>query len=171
MDFKLARLRSGEWIAGAGAAGLLVSMLLPWYGYAGVPSAPSISGWDEFIHLRWLILVTIIAGLGLAVAQAACRAPAIPVTLSVVATVLATLTSLWLIYRVLISVPGSDGLLVQKPAAYVGLASAVAVTVGAFLSMRQENRPDPARNAEIPTITLDEARNAEIPTIALDREA
>lgn len=156
MDFKPSRLRSGEWIAGVSALVLLVTMLLPWYGYSGVRSASQISGWDEFIHLRWLILVTIAAGLGLAVAQGACRAPAIPVTLSVIATVLGALTSLWLIYRVLISVPGSDGLLVRKPAAYVGLLSALALTVGGFRSIRQEDRLDPARNAEIPTITLDQ---------------
>lgn len=156
MHFKLARLRSGEWIAGAGALVLLVSMLLPWYGYSGTSNAPQISGWDEFIHLRWLVLVTIIAGLALAVLQAACRAPAIPVTLSVIVTVLGALTSLWLIYRVLINVPGSDGLLVQKPAAYVGLGSALALTIGAFRSLRAEDRPDPARNAEIPTVTLDQ---------------
>jgi hypothetical protein len=156
MEFKLARLRRGEWIAGIGALVLLLSTLLPWYGYSGAPSAASISGWDEFIHLRWLILLTIVAGLALPVAQAACRAPAIPVTLSVIVTVLGVLTTLWLIYRVLISVPGSGGLLVQKPAAYIGLLSAIALTVGAFSSMRQEDRPDPARNAEIPTVALDD---------------
>lgn len=156
MDLKLSRLRSGEWIASAGALVLLVTMLLPWYGYAGASGVAQITGWDVFIHLRWLILVTIIAGLALAVLQAACRAPAIPVSLSVIVTVLGALTSLWLIYRVLISVPGSDGLLVQKPAAYVGLASALALTVGGFRSLRQEDRPDPARNAEIPTIALDQ---------------
>lgn len=155
MDLKLSRLRSGEWIAGTGALVLLVTMLLPWYGYAGESGAAQITGWDEFIHLRWLILVTIIAGLALAVLQAACRAPAIPVSLSVIVTVLGALTSLWLIYRVLISVPGSDGLLVQKPAAYVGLASAFALTIGAFRSLRAEDRRDPARNAEIPVVTLE----------------
>jgi peptidoglycan biosynthesis protein MviN/MurJ (putative lipid II flippase) len=156
MDLKLSRLRSGEWIAGAGALVLLVTMLLPWYGYAGASGVAQITGWDVFIRLRWLILVTIIAGLALAVLQAACRAPAIPVSLSVIVTVLGALTSLWLIYRVLISVPGSDGLLDQKPAAYVGLASALALTVGGFRSLRQEDRPDPARNAEIPIIALDQ---------------
>jgi hypothetical protein len=156
MEFKPSRLRSGEWIAGVSALVLLAMMLLPWYGHSGGRSAPGISGWDELINLRWLILVTIVAGLGLAGAQAACRGPAIPVTLSVIVTVLGGLTSLWLIYRVLISVPGSDGVLVQKPAAYLGLLCALALTVGGFRSMRQEDRFDPARDAEIPTITLDQ---------------
>ena len=155
MGLELSRLRSGEWIAGVSAIVLLVMMLLPWYGYSRAPGASQISGWDEFIHLRWLILVAIIAGLALAIAQAAFRAPAIPVTLSVIVTVLGALTSLWLIYRVLINVPGSDGLLVQKPAAYIALASALSLTGGAFWSMRQEEMPDPVRNAEIPTVVLD----------------
>jgi hypothetical protein len=156
VDVRLSRLRSGEWIAGLSALVLLVMMLLPWYGYSRASTLPQISGWDEFIHLRWLILVTIIAGLALAIAQAALRAPAIPVTLSVIVTVLGTLTSLWLIYRVLISVPGSGGALVQKPPAYIALLSALALTAGAFLSLRQEDPPDPVRNAEIPTVTLDQ---------------
>ena len=40
MGFKPSRLRSGEWTAGLSALVLLVTMLLPWYGYSGVRSAP-----------------------------------------------------------------------------------------------------------------------------------
>ena len=166
-DFKLSRLRSGEWIAGGAAVVLLVAMVFtPWYGLRGVQAtfagkagrSTTITGWDEFIHLRWLILLTIILGLALAIAQAARRAPALPVTLDVLALVLAVLTSLWLIYRVLIVVPGSGTgasvSLSQKPWAYVGLLSARGLTFGAFRSLRQETPADPAANALIPVVRL-----------------
>lgn len=157
MEFKLSRLRSGEWLVAVSTVVLLVVLVaLPWYGYASDEHiSVTITGWQEFTHLRWLLVLTIAGGLALVVSQAACRAPAIPVTLDVILVVLAALTSLWLIYRVLIQVPGSDGLLVQKPAAYVGLASALALTIGAFRSLRTEDPPDLARNAAIPTIELD----------------
>jgi hypothetical protein len=156
VEFNAGRLRSGEWIAGASAIALLaVFLLLPWYGYTALPHAPEITGWQEFTHLRWLIVVTVAAALALALLQAACQAPALPVTLSVIASVLGALTSLWLIYRVLIEVPGSHGELTQRPAAYVGLLCALVLTVGAFRSLRTEDRPDPAYNAAIPTVALE----------------
>lgn len=157
MELKPSRLRSSEWIVAVSTVVLLVVLVaLPWYGYASHEHvSTTITGWQEFAHLRWLLALVIAGGLGLAVSQAACRAPAIPVTFDTILVVLAALTSLWLIYRVLIEVPGSDGLLVQKPAAYLGLASVLALTIGAFRSLRTEDPPDLARNAAIPTIELE----------------
>jgi hypothetical protein len=163
MDFQLARLRRGEWITGVAAIVLLLDLfLLPWYGLTGVSARvasgvgidTSITGWHEFTHLRWLILLTIVAALALVFLEATRRAPALPVSFSVFVTVLGAVTSVWLIYRVLIEVPGSGGMLEQKPAAYIGLASTLVLTGGAFLSMREETRPDPARNAEITVVRL-----------------
>ncbi len=154
MRLEVSRLRSGEWIAGASAIALLaVFVLLPWYGRK---HASAITGWQEFAHLRWLVVATIAVALALAVLQAARRAPALPATFSVIATVLAALTSLWLIYRVLINVPGSGGELTQKPGAYLGLVCSLALAFGAFRSLRTEDRPDPVRNAAIPTVTLEQ---------------
>ncbi len=170
MRFEPRRLRSGELIAGASAIVLLVVMLVfPWYGLKGVSVrnvhllhllhiSTSITGYHEYIHLRWLLLVTIAAALALVYLQGTRRAPALPSAFSMIATVLGALTSAWLIYRVIFNVPGSNGLLVQKPAAYVGLASALALTYGAFRSLREEDRPDPARNAAIPTVPLEHGR-------------
>jgi hypothetical protein len=82
------------------------------------------------------------------------RAPALPVSFSVFVTVLAVLTSLGLIYRVLINAPDSWD---TKPAAYLGLVSAFAVAYGGYRSMREEERSDPARTATIRTVHLDES--------------
>lgn len=163
MQFEPARLRRGELIAGASAIVLLGTMLvLPWYGLGGevqrsvrvLDIATSVNGWQGLETLRWVMLVTVAAGLALSILQATCRAPAIPVSLSVIVTVLGALTSLALIYRVLISVPGPDGLLHQKLGAYLGLLSAFALTYGAFRSLREE-APRHANGASIPTVTLE----------------
>lgn len=162
-DLDLQRLRRGELIAGCAAIVLLVLLFLtPWYGLtstfshtaASLGSSTSVSGWNGLAHLRWLVLVTAIAAIALTYFQAACRAPAIPVSLSVIVTVLGVLTVLALIYRVLINVPGPDGLFEQKLGAYLGLLSALALTYGGYKSMRVEGIAPKDEVREIETVRL-----------------
>jgi hypothetical protein len=133
-------LRRGEIIAGLSglvlAAGLFA---LSWFqlGPSGAGHTDA-SGWSSLPTLRWLILVASLSGLALAVLQATRRAPALPVTASVIATTLGALTTLALIIR--IPTDGASPL----AGAFVGLVAAAGLTAGAFLSMRQEDgwRPD-----------------------------
>ncbi len=145
MGIELSRLRPGEIIATAGALLLLVFMFaLPWYEVHAVPGPPAsaarvttFDGWG-LGHVRWLLVVTIVAALALAYFQAARRSPAIPVSLSVIVTVLALVSTLALLYKVLINVPGPDQLVDARAGAYLGLLSAILTLYGAFASMRQE---------------------------------
>ncbi|MBV9466773.1 MAG: hypothetical protein JO206_09070 [Solirubrobacterales bacterium] len=147
MSFELSRLRGGEVIAGTGSVILLASLfVLPWY---RVGAAVSLDGWHGLTHLRWLSLVTVIAGAALVYLQAARRAPALPVTVSVFVTVLGALTALWLIYRVLIDPPSG-----QQVGAYVGLLGACAIAYGGYASMRQEGIATADEPQEIPTVGL-----------------
>jgi hypothetical protein len=126
MGFKPARLRAGEVLAGAAAAALVVLMFaVHWYGGR--------TGWQVLTSARWLALVTVVAAFVLVLSQATRPAPALPVTLSVIVTVLALLTGLWLIYRVVIS-PATH----EQAGAWLGLCSVWLIAVGAFMSMRQE---------------------------------
>ncbi len=163
MDFHPGRLRSGELIVGASAVALLVSTFaLSWYGLkarlvptaAQLGSSTSSTGWNSLTHVRWLVLLTIIVALALVFFQGARRAPAIPTALSVIITVLAILTLLALIYRVLISTPGSGNPTDLKPGAYVGLLSALALTYGGYLSMRQEGLAESDAPQRIETVRL-----------------
>lgn len=167
MRFDPSRLRRGELIAGVGAAVLLVAMFaLPWYGLSGAAQrtgqalglSTSVDSFNGLTTLRWLMLVTIAVTLALVVLQGACRAPALPVSLSAIATVLGAVTSLALIYRVLITLPGPSGLLGAKPGAYLGLVSVLGLTAGAFMSLREEDPEDPVRTAAIPTVPLGRPR-------------
>jgi hypothetical protein len=163
VDFDPSRLRSGELIAGASGILLLAFVFfMPWYGIApplgwtaatlGVSTTRN--GWDGLMHLRWLIVLTGVSALALLFYQATRRAPAIPVSISVITTVLAVLTSLALIYRVLINVPGPDDLVNQKVGAYLGLISALGVLYGAFTSLRREGITPKDGPTEIEAVRL-----------------
>ena len=157
MDVRLSRLRSGEVIAGMAAVILPVDLLaVSWYSVNGA-SGVSATGWQALSVLRWLIVLTVVAALALAWFQATRRAPALPSSLSVIATVLGALTTLTLVWRVLISLPGPDGSSLSVGAdagAYAGLVSALALAAGALWSLRQEDPPDPVRNEAIEVVAL-----------------
>jgi Mn2+/Fe2+ NRAMP family transporter len=162
MDLEPSRLRRGEWIAGVSGLLLLAFMfLVPWYGVNSVigPTAATLhlsttfDGWNSLTNLRWLMLVSALVALALAYFQATRRGPAIPVSLSVIVTVLGVITVLFLIYRVLINVPGSDSVIDRKAGAYLGLLSAIGIMYGGYASMRQEGIAASDGPGEIPTVT------------------
>ena len=126
MDFHASRVRRGEVLAGAGALLLVVFLLAGNW-------ARSRSGWDVLVSLRWLLALTILAAFGLMLVQSSRRAPAVPVTMSLLVTVLGAISALALIYRVLINPPAH-----QHAAAYLGLLSAIGLAYGGYLSMRKE---------------------------------
>jgi hypothetical protein len=164
MRITVGRLRWGELVAGFGAVALLICLfLLPWWGLTGrlerlfaAHNAPTtVNAWHSLSFGRWLMLVTIAVTLVLVVLQATRPAPAGPVTLSMLAMVLGMVTALELIYRVLISGPYSGSVVDNaKSGAYLGLLSSLVLAYGAFRSLREETRPDPAGNAQIPVVRL-----------------
>jgi hypothetical protein len=155
--FDSSRLRRGEWLAGAGGVVLLASMLLlPWYGLTRVsggigPSffvSYSVDGWNGLTHGHWIMLVTIIVAFALLFFQGTRQAPAVPVTLSLLMTVVGALTALWLIYRDFISAAGS-----LKLGAFIGLASVCAIAIGGWDSLHTEGIAAKDAPGEIPTVT------------------
>jgi hypothetical protein len=132
----------------AGASAVLLAIFLvggKWYG-GGSGTGGSLTGWQALTDLRWLMLVTIVAAAGLVVAQVTRRAPAIPVTMSLIVMLLGIVTVIALIYRVLISPPPH-----QEAGAYLGLLFAIGIMCGGYLSLRQEGiaRQDAPTNIPI----------------------
>jgi hypothetical protein len=159
MDFDPARLRTGEMIVGASGLVLLASIfVLDWYGLNGTlaPTAArlglpvAVNGWHGLTTVRWLLLLTVGCALALVYFQASRRAPALPATLSVILTVLAIITTLVLVYRVLINPPGPGDVITARTGAYVGLLSAFALLYGAWRSSRQEGIAE----RDAPTVRL-----------------
>lgn len=152
MALTLGRLRRGEIAAALAAVALLVLLLvLAWF-RPGAGGHVTATGWTSLPGLRWLILAAVAAAWLLALTQAICRAPALPSTLSMVATVLGAATSVALIVRL----PTAAG--APRAGAYAGLAAALVLTGAALDSLRQEAgwRPGPARPIE--TVPLDSSQ-------------
>jgi hypothetical protein len=144
---KPSRLRRGEWLVGAGSLVLLASMVvIP--SFRPTHQAALVDGWRGLSHARWLIVVTIAAGLALVLLQAARRGPALPVTFSLLVMLLGGVSVLWLIYRVLVSPPAGS----RDVGGIVALVSACAITFGGWASLRQEGIAPEDQPHEIPTV-------------------
>jgi hypothetical protein len=98
-------------------------------------------------------LVTILVAFALVYFQAAQRAPAVPVTLSVILTVLGGATLIAVIYRLLAGPPSGGGLLDQQAGAWLGLLASIGIAYGGFASLREEGGADPSA-LEIETVAL-----------------
>ena len=149
MGFDAQRLRRGEILVAVAAVVLGIDLFaVSWYS-AGPVSA---SGWTALSVVRWLVLATVIAGLALAWAQSSRPAPALPSTLSVIAVALGFITTLALLWRVVIDTPGPST--TTSAGAWIALIAGLALFGGAVWSLREEDRPDAQRNAGIPIVPL-----------------
>jgi hypothetical protein len=146
MAFAPSRLRRGEIIAGLSAIALLILLfVIPWFRFAAHIDA---SGWRSLPTLRWLIAAVALMGVLLAFFQASRDAPALPVAWSVIVTTLAAVMTVLVIIR--LPTDGGRPLL----GAYLGLVASAALTVGAFISLRQEDGWVPDRDHPIETIAI-----------------
>ena len=132
----MARLRAGEWLAGAAAVVLLGSLFLDW-SRAPVGGA---SAWEAFDVLDFVLAALALVPLALFVTQATRRCPAIPVTFSVLTALAGALATLLIAVR-LIDQPGPNALITVEAGAWLGLLAALLATAGGWRSMRVEAVP------------------------------
>jgi len=137
----------GEIVAAVGGILLFVFLFFfAWYGVGGAIGGiaeslgvkATVNGWHGHSVLRWLMLLTIIAALGLAFLTATQRTVALPVTAAVITTAIAALTTVLLAYRVIINEPGPNQFIDVKIGAWLGLVATAVVTYGGYLAMREE---------------------------------
>ena len=137
--------RVGEIVAGAAGAVLLVSLFLPWFRAEASGACPPGSGcpgggsvdeiaFEAFVVLDLLLVALALAGLGLLVAEMVTPTPAIPVAWAALTGLLGLVTTVWVLVTVL-APPGTG---FEPLFALLGLAASAGVTIGAFLSMRDE---------------------------------
>ena len=166
---RLDRLRGPEWLIGVASLVLIASLFLTWYGLRGGLTGTAarflnlrteIVGWDALTGLRWLVLVTGLCGIGVVLAQAWFRAPAVPVCLTVALVLLGIVCTVALINRVVISEPGGYSDVTQRQGAFVGLFSAMVLLAGAYRSLRLDGILPEDGPGEIETLRLDRAASA-----------
>lgn len=147
MVVDLKNVNLGQRIAAAGGVLLFVFLFIGWYtlgGSVGVVAGQlgvdvSISGWDAHTLLRWLMLLTIVAAVGLAVLVATGRSiPDLTVSGSAVVAGLGAVTAILLAFRMFVNQPGPDTLIDLRFGAWIGLVALVAIAVGGWLSMQEE---------------------------------
>jgi len=123
----LRRLRAGEWLAAAGGVALIVSLLaLAWHGDA--------SGFEAFAVIDVLLALIAVVAIALGVLQATQDGPGKPVAAGVLSVPLGFLGVLLVLYR-LVDEPDAGS---AQAGAFVGLAAAVAITAGGWLSIATE---------------------------------
>lgn len=139
MGFDAGRLSRGELVAGGGGALLFASLFfLPWFAIPArtgrlAGASASLDGWHALTTTRWIMVVTIAVSASVVLLTATRRAPAVPITLSMLCWVLGGLSSLLLLYRI-VDHPG----LSARAGIYVGVIAALAVGYGGYVSLRTE---------------------------------
>jgi uncharacterized membrane protein len=129
------RLRPGEWIALAGGAGLVVSLLLPWYGARAREA--TVSGFEAFSVTDVMLVLLALLALALAVLQATQDSPTKPIGASVVTVAYGIVCVLLVLLRIL-DQPGPNEFIEVRPGAWLGLAATVAIVAGAWRAMATE---------------------------------
>ncbi len=141
------RVHRGELTSAVSALLLLGLMFLTkWYGVAGVPdpsaAKPAVStaedAWNGLSVVRWVMLLTILASLGSVVLHASQRSHGTRTDTSLVLAALGSLTSILLIYRVLVDLPEATKVIDQKLGAFLGLICALGIALGGFESVGEQ---------------------------------
>jgi hypothetical protein len=148
------RIRRGAVLSSASALTLLIVMFtFEWYGVAGVPdpsaARPAVStaenAWHGLPIVRWVMLATIVVTLGSLVLRASQRSHGTKTDTSRIIAALGALTSILLLYRVLIDLPAADQVLDQKLGAFLGLLCAFGIALGGWESVRERRQGSEGR--------------------------
>jgi hypothetical protein len=143
------KLRLGELVAGVSALVLLIVMFLPWYG-ASVKAGPisasaNATAWQAYSLIDLILFVSIVAAIAMVILAMTQRSAALPISASVIVTLLGGLDVLLILFR-MISKPGKgncgsfcDAVSINlKYGLFLGLIAAAGIAVGAFMTMREE---------------------------------
>jgi hypothetical protein len=142
---ELSRLRQGDVIAGLGGVALLAVMFLDWYAAGGsakfagqdINISLGFNAWQAFSITDLILALTAVSGIAMAVLTVSRRSPALPVAASVITSTLGALATLLVFYRIL-NQPGPNEFIEVKLGAFLGFLSVLAVAVGGYRAMRDE---------------------------------
>ena len=137
------RASRGEVLAGvAGLVLILTMFLFAWYGIDGFTGGDAFDVFDDWVNI--ILVFTAFAAMSLAIFGTAGARTDLP--LSVIVTVLGAVSAV-IVFIYILSPPGigvsGDGVEVgidlgRKFGVWLGLASAIAIAVGGYMSMQEE---------------------------------
>jgi hypothetical protein len=128
-------LRPGELVGAIGGLGLLVAGFLPWYSAGGVDA----TAWQAFSVTDVILAATAVMGLSVAACVLLGISVSYPVAGSSVAAGFGCVAVVLVVIRI-INPPGAGDPSVEI-GAWLGLASAIAVTIGGYLGMQPMRAP------------------------------
>ena len=128
-------MRAGELVGAIGGLGLLVAGFLPWYSAGGVDA----TAWQAFSVTDILLAAAAAVALSVAICVLFRISVSYPVAGSSVATGFGFVAAVLIVIRV-INPPGAGDPSVEF-GAWLGLVSAVAITVGGYLGMQPLKAP------------------------------
>ncbi len=141
------RIRVGALVSATSALALAIIMFaMEWYGVAGVPDPsavrPAVStaenGWHGLTVTRWVLLATVVASIGAVILHASQRGHGNKTDTSLVVAALGALSSVLLIYRVLLVLPAGTRVIDQKLGAFLGLLCALGIAWGGYEAIREQ---------------------------------
>jgi hypothetical protein len=128
-------LRLGELVGAIGGLGLLVASFLPWYSAGGEDA----TAWQAFSVTDIVLAAAAVAALSVALCVLFRISVSYPVAGSSVATGFGFVAAVLIVIR-MIDPPGAGDISLEF-GAWLGLASAVAVTIGGYMGMQPLKAP------------------------------
>jgi hypothetical protein len=136
------RLRTGEIVAGIGGLAMFVSLFFDWLGGGAELTGSAgnleltrsgISGWNALTDLPgFLIILSGVSGIALACLAAAGQRLNIPLRRGAFTAALGALAVLLILWRMVAGTP------TLKVGIFLGLAAAIAITVGALMALAED---------------------------------
>jgi hypothetical protein len=126
----LRRLRLGELLVGASAAGLLVVLFLDWFGGR--------SAWETMAIARVVLVALVACGLTLVVLTVTSRTVAMACSAATITVGVGALALLLVVYRVVVNEPGPNAAVSIDAGAYLGLLLVLGIVAGAWRTLADE---------------------------------
>jgi hypothetical protein len=127
----LRRLRAGEWILAVSGAVLLVSLFLSWY-------RPSLTAWQALAVNDVILAVVGAAAVGVFVATATQRVPAVAIALEAMVALLGFVAVVLVLVRTIWPPAAADQ---PDYGLWLGLAGAIGIAAGGWIGARDERMP------------------------------
>jgi poly(3-hydroxybutyrate) depolymerase len=125
----------------AGGLGLLVTTFLPWYSAGG----EHLTAWQAFSVTDFFLAAAVIAALSVAAAVLFRISVSYPIAGSTVSALFGGIALLLIVIR-LLNPPGGGGVGIEY-GAWLGLISAAAITLGAYVAMQEPTAHRAAANS------------------------